>query len=41
MSDPQWPNSTILSGDPPRLELVESEAFGSGVVLLRYAVTGG
>jgi dihydrofolate reductase len=99
MSDPQWRNSTILSGDPvdevrrlkdsdggditlagsitlahavlaaglvdeirlmvfpavqgrgkglvaegtsfPRLELVETEKFRSGVVLLRYATTSG
>ena len=97
MTDPQWRNSTILSGDPveevrrlkdsgggditlsgsitlahamraaglvdeirlliypavqgrgkglvaegtsfPHLELLESQAFGSGVALLRYAVT--
>ena len=99
ITDPQWHNSTILSGDPvdevrrlkdsdggditlagsitlahavlaaglvdeirlmvfpavqgrgkglvaegtsfPRLDLLESETFRSGVVLLRYAVTGG
>ena len=99
MTDPQWRNSTVLSGDPleevrrlkdsdgrditlsgsitlahavlaaglvdeirllvfpavqgrgkglvpegtaiPRLELLESQAFRSGVVLLRYAATSG
>jgi dihydrofolate reductase len=50
IGDPQWRNSTVLPGDPldevrrlkgadvPSLQLLESRAFRSGVVLLRYAV---
>ena len=55
MTEPEWKNSTILSGDAveetralkempgrdgfelPRLELLESKAFDSGITYSRYA----